>query len=345
MPGRRWGASPRASETAYREPNIAAMSVNDCCPLDYRYRPSDLRDAAPLVAHTAYVIGGLYGNRFALHEILRMRDAERVAGIDVTLVFNGDHNWFDIDADDFRAINTMVLEHAALRGNVETELGGAPGQGCGCNYPASVDAGVVDRSDRIMDVLRATAATMPDLVARLTALPRWLVLQVAGRRVGVVHGDAWSLAGWDFDAGRLALPELRPRIEAAFDEAGVCAFASTHTCLPRLQSFGRPGAARVVVNNGSAGMANFRGSRCGLITRISADRAVPANSLAGVDLGGLRIDALPVSFDDAAWIARFLQQWPAGSLAHLSYHDRIVDGPGFSPARAYGPHRVGAVSA
>ena len=53
----------------------------------------------------------------------------------------------------------------------------------------------------------------------------------------------------------------------AFARAGVRAFASSHTCLPVLQCFEGDHA---VVNNGAAGMPNFRGTRYGLATRISA---------------------------------------------------------------------------
>ena len=38
------------------------------------------------------------------------------------LVFNGDFNWFNADAMAFEGINRVVLQHVALRGNVETEL-------------------------------------------------------------------------------------------------------------------------------------------------------------------------------------------------------------------------------
>lgn len=42
---------------------------------------------------------------------------------------------------------------------------------------------------------------------------------------------------------------------AAFAEASVDVFASTHTCLPALCRF--DGDEKVVINNGAAGMPNF----------------------------------------------------------------------------------------
>ncbi len=80
-----------------------------------------------LSAETLYVIGGLYGNLPALDAVHELA-ANEPGG--ATLVFNGDFNWFNIDAAGFSAINEQVLKHTALRGNVETELAGG---GCGVN--------------------------------------------------------------------------------------------------------------------------------------------------------------------------------------------------------------------
>src|SRR5881628_2276264 len=101
---------------------LDAMSDSPSCPVDYRYPASSFRGHPSLVADTVYVVGGLYGNAEALHEILRMRDAELRAGRRVKLVFNGDHNWFNVDAAAFREINQVALEGKAIRGNVEAEI-------------------------------------------------------------------------------------------------------------------------------------------------------------------------------------------------------------------------------
>ena len=76
------------------------------CPLSYRYPPDVFRRAPEVEAETLYVIGGLYGNPFALDAILEFAVQETPAP---TLVFNGDFNWFDVDPGGF----------AALRGNVD----------------------------------------------------------------------------------------------------------------------------------------------------------------------------------------------------------------------------------
>jgi hypothetical protein len=65
------------------------------------------------------VIGGLYGNLPALDAIEAMCAREQQP---VTLCFNGDFNWFNVDDAGFPDINERVLRHDAILGNVEAEL-------------------------------------------------------------------------------------------------------------------------------------------------------------------------------------------------------------------------------
>jgi hypothetical protein len=309
------------------------------CPLAYRYQPEVLAQPAQLEADTLYVVGGLYGNPAALAAVLER--AHREPGGPATIVFNGDFHWLDVDPDDFRTISETVLAHHAIRGNVEAELASEDETaGCGCAYPDYVGDDVVDRSNQIIIRLRATAGPFPDVVGRLGELPRHLTASVGGERVGIVHGDPESLAGW-----RLALeamepgdPDVRRRVgwrgrptTAAdlldwFGRAKVSVFASTHTGLPFAQVVADGGDDRLVVNNGSAGLACFAATTHGVITRLSTRAQPPADSLYGTNVGSLRCDALPVLFDHAAWTARFLAQWPPGSSGHRAYFGRITGG-------------------
>jgi hypothetical protein len=122
-------------------------------------------------------------------------------------VFNGDFHWMDVDPDDFQAISETVLGHHAIKGNVEAELAAKEdtGSGCGCAYPDYISDDVVERSNQIMCRLRATAGRFPELVARLGQLTRYLTASVGGQRIGILHGDPESLAGW-----RLALEAMEP---------------------------------------------------------------------------------------------------------------------------------------
>ena len=265
-------------------------------------------------------------------------------------MFNGDFNWFDIDDQSFEEINETVLGHAAIQGNVEAELDSDDDIGCGCAYPSYVDQATVDCSNAIIEDLRECAARKPHLVGRIAALPMHALAEVGGESIGVIHGDPASLAGWSFALenlppldgdlrSRLGCTDVhaattRAQVHGYFGEARVRAFACTHTCLAYMQDFAIDGRPHLVVNNGSAGMPNFRATTAGLITRFSVDPRPPATGLYGSGLGNIRVDAIPVAYDQQSWLRRFAANWPKGSAAERSYSQRIVDGPDFSLAEA-----------
>ncbi|MFQ5937146.1 MAG: metallophosphatase family protein [Acidiferrobacterales bacterium] len=315
------------------------------CPPRYRYHAGALRGEPAFQADTLYVVGGLYGNVEALHSILEMKRTEERHGSSVKLVFNGDFNWFNVNPEDFSEVNETVLTHVASRGNAEAELDGDGIVGCGCNYPAYVDQSTVDYSNQIMKRLRGQAVHHPAIVQRLAKLPMYLTVRVGEERVGIIHGDPESLAGWRFAVENVEPLDstLRERVGCGstdpvttqrsirryFEEAGVHAFASTHTCLPFAQDFQFGGERFLVINNGAAGMPNFRGVPAGIITRISARLAVPADSLYGTALGSARFDAIPVYYDQKSWLRRFLKNWPPGSAGYNGYISRLEQGPEF----------------
>jgi hypothetical protein len=295
----------------------------------YWYGPQALARAPDLQVDCVWVAGGLYGNPFALEALKELFENEPGTK---ALVFNGDFHWFDVDPAEFRRIDEALLSFHATRGNVETELAEpTEGVGCGCAYPEWVDDGTVTRSNRILERLRTAARCHPDGLARLAALPMHMRVDVADTRVGVVHGDAESLAGWRFSQEALATPEGRAAACRAFDLAQVEVFASSHTCLPVLHAAGED---RVLINNGAAGMPNFEANLFGVATRI----AVSPNPTA-IYRSRVRsafVEAIPLAYDMVAWEKRFLEQWPEGSDAHTSYYKRIVSGPAYSPSRAVG---------
>lgn len=300
------------------------------CPLNYRTRPEAFRDERPVDCQTVYVAGGLYGNPFALLEIMRMRDAEsRASGREVSLVFNGDFHWLDCDRGSFSMINDRVLEQIASAGNIELELARpTPGQGCGCNYPEWIHAESADLSDRVMERLSACAENLALARESLAALPLHLTVRVGEHRVGILHGDPESVAGWGFAVEAMPAPDDGSSAHAAqiadwFDRAQVSVFACSHTSKPFIQDFRVGGRHCVVVNNGSAGLPNFSGQPYGVVTRISADAKPSADALYGLDLGGLRVEALPVRYDHACWQREFERLWPEGSAAFKLYAARM----------------------
>ena len=307
------------------------------CPLAYRYEPEALAQPSRLEADTLLVIGGLYGNPAALGAVLERAGRERAGA---TIVFNGDFHWLDVDPGDFQTISEAVLSRHAIKGNVEAELASSEDGGCGCAYPAYVDDAVVERSNQIITRLRATAARFTGLVRRLGGLPSHMTVSVGGERVGIVHGDPGSLAGWGLaleamEPGDPAVrertgwsgePTTSARVGDWFRRAEVTVLASTHTGLPYAQDFMVAGRPRLVVNNGAAGMGNFAGTTFGVMTRLSSQPEPPADSLYGSTVGGVRCDAVPVRFDASRWTARFLAQWPPGSPGHDAYFARITSG-------------------
>src|SRR5467141_282050 len=155
-----------------------ARTPGRSCPRHYRYSPAVFARAADLEAQSLYIVGGLYGNPFALEAVLAMARREGA-----TLVFNGDFNWFNVDPAEFESVNETVLQHAALRGNVETEIAGEDeGAGCGCAYPEWVGDAEVERSNEILGRLRETASAYPELRARFAVLPMHLVAEIGSNR-------------------------------------------------------------------------------------------------------------------------------------------------------------------
>jgi hypothetical protein len=302
------------------------------CPLHYRYAPTVFANTPTLEADTLYVVGGLYGNRRALEEVLEMVAQERGSTL---LIFNGDFNWFNLDDSGFAAVNSTVLSHCALRGNVETELGDDnSGAGCGCAYPASVPDAEVDRSNEILSKLRDTARRFPGLLAQLAALPMYGLVKVGALRIGIVHGDATSLAGWQFDVSSLDDSSHRNSLHSVFSAAQVDGFASSHTCLPALRKFRLEGSDRFVINNGAAGMPNFRNTQFGVLSRISVRSPRSGQSLYGRRMKGCYVDALAIRYNSQRWLDDFIGNWPAGSPGHASYFKRMTSGPeyGFEQA-------------
>lgn len=308
------------------------MTEGRSCPLAYRYKPSALcLEPRNVSEDVLYVIGGLYGNPYALDRIEQMALEEERQGHRVRLVFNGDFNWFNANDSLFRDINNRVLEHTVSLGNVDYELASAnDGAGCGCAYPDFVDEAVVTRSNSIMERLQSVAAGHPDIQKRLSALPRYRCLLFGGLKVLVVHGDPESLAGWglayeSFVAGN------ESELAGWFSASDADVIVSTHTCLPVLWSGLVSGRSCVVANNGSAGMGNLLKDTRGLVTRVGVS-SPRAESVASIERAGLNVSLIPVAFDQDNWLREFDRLWPAGSAAALSYRSRIAGGASLVPS-------------
>ena len=317
------------------------MTAGRVCPLHYRYSPTAMAVAPALETDSLYVVGGLYGNPEALDALEALAGDEPQAHV----IFNGDCHFFDHERASFEAIQDRVLAHELTAGNVEAELAEPSHAGCGCAYPDYVSDAAVSRSNAIMQSLKATCP--PSRGRELVGLDRVLTVAVGEQRVGIVHGDPGALAGWGLAAEALpprdyelhrALgcgPEtLTPPETLAdwFHAAEVAVFASSHTCLPVVTDYALGSKGRAVINNGSAGMPNFRGAGYGLASRIATTPHGLAVARLGV--GDLYLELIPLCFDTRAWGQRFTAWWPSGSSAHASYAARLAGEIAYRPEQA-----------
>ncbi len=309
---------------------VTAPPAGRVCPADYLYPPSAFDREPEIACDVLYVVGGLYGNLAAFKAIERLAAAERSPP---TIVFNGDYHWFDAEPEWFAAIERGVARHDALRGNVETEIARLHdiGAGCGCAYPPSVSDDIVRRSNDILRELGAVTSIAAR--TRLAALSMHRVVQIGALRVGIVHGDAGSLAGWRFGHEALDDQHQRAWLGEVRRASRIDVFASTHTCLAALRDLALPSGRLTVINNGAAGMPNFSASTFGVISRIATSPS-PHRTLYGIARDGVRIDAVAVHYDQRAFREQFLARWPEGSPAHASYFGRIAEGPDYPMSRA-----------
>lgn len=297
------------------------------CPQDYRL-PPQLFSADPLLCcKTLYVVGGLYGNPFALTALDRLVEDE---GEDSLVLLNGDMHWFDRSLEDFREIERRTAAYVRLAGNVERELCRSQdvGVGCGCAYPSCVSDAAVSRSNSIHALLKEAFSQDKLLRVAMKGRPAAAVVDVAGRKVGVTHGDEKLVGGWR--CSRESLRDGRRQVELGswMERNGIDVFATSHTCAPAALRLGK-GA---VINNGAAGLPNFRSQQYGLAIRVSS---LPAHeALFGAACEGLFVDAVPLRYDHQAFLAWFDDLWPRASPAAVSYRDRITNGPDDDIAKA-----------
>ncbi|WP_125025022.1 hypothetical protein [Pseudomonas sp. SCT] len=294
--------------------------------MDYRIKADAFNGPPQHECESLYVIGGLYGNLQAL----RALDSLLLAEPHAQVIFNGDLHWFDRDPAIFRQVEQFAARHILLRGNVETELARAvdAGAGCGCAYPDEVADETVEWSNLIHQSLRQTLQDMPTLRAKMMERKAHALLEVAGHRVAVSHGDEFSLAGWKCSRQALQRPERQRQLTAWMDEQKISVFATSHTCAPVALSWG----IGAVINNGAAGMPNFTGGQYGVISRIASTPCSRALYRARVQ--GLYVEAIALQYDHAAFLIDFHRQWPAGSPAALSYAERLLSCSPGSPSSA-----------
>lgn len=290
------------------------------CPVDYRIS-EELFDGEPeYSADTLYVVGGLYGNLFALDALDELVSAEEG---NVLVVLNGDIHWFDKTAQHFLRVEQRVRKYLPLVGNVELELRRTEdlGVGCGCSYPDCTSDADVSRSNRIHSMLAEELSEYPELIELLEDRPATTTVDVVGKKIAITHGDEQLIGGWGCSRESLQDIVRQHELDEWMAAHEVDVLATTHTCAPVALTLDR-GA---LINNGAAGMPNFSGDDFGLVTRISQ---IPAQESAyGVKLDEVYVEAVPLRYDSSAFARWFDETWSLTSPASISYRQRIVEGP------------------
>lgn len=294
------------------------------CPSDYGIDSSIFKDTSKDKSlKLIYVVGGLYGNYEAIIALDKLAKSEKTSP---TIIFNGDIHWFDVNFEDFYNVEdyleNMEYETILTLGNVEAEIIRETdiNVGCGCSYPECVDNGSVERSNRMHSMMKANIRKNNDMVKRLKSRSKAIVVEINGLRVVVCHGDEKSLAGWMCSRENLSEKTRQEDLKYWFTENNIDVIACTHTCSAAAYC----DENKAVINNGAAGMPNFKGQKSGLISRISKEpnpKAIYRSKIKDV-----YIEAIPLEYDYDKFIKWFDSKWGPGSDAQVSYRDRIVKG-------------------
>lgn len=295
------------------------------CPVDYRIPDDAFAGEPQRDADVLYVVGGLYGNPFALDALDKLVAAER-DGKRVLSVFNGDMHWFDKTAENFATLERRVQAEAGyipLVGNVEAELRRQTdvGVGCGCAYPECTSDEAVSRSNRIHKMLSIAVDEHPDLKGMLVGRPATMTVGVAGRKIAITHGDEKLIGGWDCSRESLQDVMRQDEVDTFMERNDVDVFVTTHTCAPVALRLARG----VIVNNGAAGLPNFEGQHYGLVIRVAEEPV--RDAVFECEQDGVWVQAVPLRYDHDAYVAWFDGLWNETSPAAVSYRERIIDGP------------------
>ncbi|MBF0713509.1 metallophosphoesterase [Gemella sp. GH3] len=291
------------------------------CSLKYMLQEKWAENIDILSDKPIYIIGGLYGNYQSLMKIKELANEEKENPL---LIFNGDIHWFDVYEEDFLAIENDIESCIKLFGNVEYELLNKDSLfGCGCNYPENVDESIVERSNNIHSMLKDNI-TDEGILRNLKNRKFTICLKYLDKKIAITHGDEKNMAGWQCSNENLKKFDRQKEIEHWLEDNNVDILATTHTCLPVLLSLGN----KVVVNNGSAGMANVRDTTFGLITRIANTKHKDA--IISQEVDGVFVELVKIDYDITEFINWFDNVWTINSPASISYRNRITNGTNIS---------------
>lgn len=293
------------------------MTKGRNCSLDYLLSKNWIENIYNTDKKVIYIIGGLYGNHIAMQEIIKLASDEKTEPL---LVFNGDVHWFDVEFEDFSNIEHLTSQGIKLLGNVEYELTKTEDTlGCGCNYPDDVSDGVVERSNDIHKTMKENVQ-YSSLLKDIKKRERAMCVVALGQKIAITHGDEKNMAGWQCSSENLKILERQQELNLWLEHNRINIMATTHTCLPAVLEFEN----KVVINNGSSGMANTKEETYGLLTRIALDSHPKAIVSKKVD--NVYVELVKIDFNLLQFLEWFDKKWPEDSPASISYRNRITNG-------------------
>jgi predicted phosphodiesterase len=267
-----------------------------------------------------YSVGGLYGNVEAMKTVISMAEQEQG---NVCIALNGDYHWFDATLESFLEIEKLIAPYIPMNGNVEFELSRtqACGVGCGCSYPTSMSDGFVSRSNAIYGRIKEAISQKSGLAASLKNRPAWGIVKVGDALVGLTHGDEKSVSGWGCSVDSLHDENRLKELDEFFAQHSIDILSTTHTCAAAAIALDNG----IVINNGSAGLPEYKGLLYGLINRVA--KTPHEDAIYRSQINDIYVEAVPVRYNQEAFIEWFDSIWEADSPAAKSYRPRAVSGP------------------
>lgn len=286
---------------------------------DYAIAPEEWDKSPVAKCDVLYSVGGVYGNIEAMKTVREMVKSEQG---DVCVVYNGDYHWFDGTAENFLEVERLLEGSIPMNGNVELELARLEdcGVGCGCSYPTTMSDAFVGRSNAIFGRMKESVKDLPEVRA-IGNRPAWGVVEVGEARVGITHGDERSVSGWGCSVENLQDPARKAELDRFFSERSIDVLSTTHTCAAAALALSHG----VVINNGSAGLPEYKSKLFGLVNRVA--KTPHPDAVYRAKVKGVFVEAVPVRYDQNAFISWFDSVWELDSPAAQSYRPRAIAGP------------------
>lgn len=292
------------------------MTKGRNCSFDYVLNKDWVKDISYIDNEAIYIVGGLYGNYYALEKIKEFASFENKP----LIIFNGDIHWFDIIEEDFLKIENVIKDDIKLLGNVEYELIRKTNDlGCGCNYPESTSDGIVERSNIIHSLMKKNIKDI-NILNDISSRKKTLCINALGKKIAITHGDEKNMAGWQCSFENLHNIKRQEELESWLTENKIDMFVTTHTCLPVIKNF----AKSFIFNNGSSGMGNIKDSHYGLFVRIA--KTSHKEAIVSKKIDDVYIELVKIDYDLDKFVTWFDKVWEKDSPASISYKNRILNG-------------------